>query len=119
MRLRLRCPAQKCYDVMKSANHKKNVNSYELKKGSCPVNGLNTYSVFKNGALVFMMDGDRASVFKPDDVEVIITDENSQLRLYRVADWVFTGSVVLTENDKGLLPKCCIICPAAGKSVEL
>ena len=32
---------------------------------------MNSYSVFKNDRLVLIMDGDRASVFKPDEVEVI------------------------------------------------
>ena len=56
---------------MKRSVRKKLDDSFKLKKSSCPVNGMNSYSVFKNDRLVFMMDGDRASVFKPDEVEVI------------------------------------------------
>ena len=92
---------------------------YEMKRSVGPVSGTISYSVFKNGVLAFMIDGDRASVFKPEDVEVITIDDNSEQRLYKVADWVFTGSVVLTENIKGQLPKGCNICPAVGKPVEL
>ena len=36
---------------------------FELKKSSRHVNSMNSYSVFKNDRLVFMMDGDGASVF--------------------------------------------------------
>ena len=56
---------------MKVTGKKRLADSFELKKSSCPVNGMNSYSVFKNGVLVFMMDGNRASVFRPDDVETI------------------------------------------------
>lgn len=55
---------------MKGASIGKNrrADSFELKMGSCPVNGMNSYSGFKNGVLVFMMDEDRASVFRAEDV---------------------------------------------------
>ena len=95
---------------------KKQTDSFELKKGSCPVNSMNSYSVFKNGVLVFMMDGDRASLFRPEEVEVI--DIGGDMRLYRVSNWVFTGRVGLSVVLKRFLPKGCVICPAIDKVVE-
>ena len=55
--------------MMKVPTKKRQSDSFELKKGSCPVNGMNSYSVFKNGALVFMMDGyfNVSSIFDADD----------------------------------------------------
>ena len=97
---------------------KKQTDSFELKMGSCPVNGRNTYSVFKNGVLVFMMDGDRASVFRTEDVEVISEAGNDNVKVYRVGAWAFTGSLVMTQNVMRLLPKGCAVCPAEGKMVE-
>ena len=94
---------------------KKQTDSFELKKGSCPVNGMNSYSVFKNGVLVFMMDGDRASLFRPEEVEVI--DIGGDMRLYRVSNWAFTGRVGLSVVLKRFLPKGCVICPAIDKVV--
>lgn len=49
-----------CFEMKRSVR-KKLDDSFELKKSSRPVNGMNSYSVFKNDRLVFMMDGDRAS----------------------------------------------------------
>ena len=53
---------------------------------------------------VFMMDGDRASVFKPDEVEVISAPEDAEERVYLVGMWVFTGSCYLTLGLRRLLP---------------
>lgn len=101
---------------MKSVSRKRVRKSFELKKASCPVNGMNSYSVFKNGVLVFMMDGDRASVFRPEEVEVI--NIGGDVRLYRVSKWVFTGSVGLSAAVRRGLPKGCLVCPAVDKVVE-
>ena len=68
-----------CFEMKRSVG-KKLDDSFELKKSSRPVNGMNSYSVFKNDRLVFMMDGDRASVFKPDEVEVILVPEDAEER---------------------------------------
>lgn len=57
---------------------------------------MNSYPVFKNDRLVFMMDGDRASVFMPDEVEGISVPEDAEERVYLVGKWVFTGSCCLT-----------------------
>ena len=51
-----------------------------------------------------MMDGDRASVFKPDEVEVISAPEDADERVYLVGKWVFTGSCYLTSALTRLLP---------------
>ncbi len=77
---------------MKRSVRKKLDDSFELKKSSRPVNSMNSYSVFKNDRLVFMMDGDRASVFKPDEVEVISVSEDGEGRVYLVGTLVFSGS---------------------------
>jgi len=100
---------------MKRSVRKKLDDSFELKKSSCPVNGMNSYSVFKNDRLVFMMDGDRASVFKPDEVEVISAPEDADVRAYRVGKWVFTGCVPLTPSLKRVLPRGCLVCPGVGR----
>ena len=64
--------------------------SFELKMSSCPVvNGMNSYSVFKNDGLVFLMDGDRASVFKVDEVKVISALGDAEERVDLVGKWVF------------------------------
>ena len=89
---------------MKRSVRKKLDDPFELKKSSRPVNGMNSYSVFKNDRLVFMMDGDRASVFKPDEVEVISAPEDAEERVYLVGKWVFTGSCYLTLALMRLLP---------------
>lgn len=101
---------------MMVASHKKSERLFLLKKNRCPVNGENTYSVFKKGILVFMMDGDRASVFKPEEVEVILA---SEVRVYRVGNYVFTGSLELNREIERLIPKGSIVCPAVDKIVEL
>ena len=92
-----------CFEMKRSVR-KKLDDSFELKKSSRPVNGMNSYSVFKNDRLMFMMDGDRASVFKPDEVEVISAPEDAEERVYLVGKWVFTGSCYLTSALKRLLP---------------
>ena len=89
---------------MKRSVRKKLDDSFELEKSSRPVNGLNSYSVFKNDRLAFMMDGDRASVFKPDEVEVISAPEDAEERVYLVGKWVLTGSCCLTSALMRLLP---------------
>ncbi len=76
---------------------------------------MNSYSVFKNDRLVFMMDGDRASVFKPDEVEVISAPEDGEVRCYRVGEWVFTGCVSFTPSLKRLLLGGCLVCPGVRK----
>ena len=103
---------------MKDSDKKRQSDSFELKTGSCPVNGMNTYSVFKNGVLVFMMDGDRPSVFRPEEVEVITDPENTEVRVYRVRKWLFTGGVSLSAAVKQVLPKGCLVCLAEGKMVK-
>lgn len=102
---------------MMVAGKKKLADCYKLKKGLCPVNGMNSYSVFKNGALVFMMDGDKASMFSPEDVESISIDGYPGLTVYRVDKWVFTGSAVVTDVLIRKLPKGCLVCPAVDKSM--
>jgi hypothetical protein len=92
-----------CFEMKRSVR-KKLDDSFELKKSSRPVNGMNSYSVFMNDRLVFMMDGDRASVFKPDEVEVISAPEDAEERVYLVGTWVFTGSCCLTLGLRRLLP---------------
>lgn len=72
---------------------------------------MNSYSVFKNDRLVFMMDGDRATVFKPDEVEVISAPEDAEERVYLVGKWVFTGSCYLTSALTRSLPSGCWVCP--------
>ena len=100
---------------MKRSVRKKLDDSFELKKSSCPVNGMHSFSVFKNDRLVFMMDGDRASVFKPDEVEVISAPEDAEERVYLVGTWVFTGSCYLTSALKRLLPSGCLVWLGVGK----
>ena len=51
-----------------------------------------------------MMDGDRASVFKPDEVEVISAPEDAEVREYLVGTWVFSGSCCLTLGLRRWLP---------------
>ena len=96
---------------------KRNV-TYELKKGLCPVNGMYSYSVFRNGMLVFMMDGNRASVFRPDEVETISVAGYPNFTVYRVWKWVFTGNAVLTDVLIGKIPKGSVLCPAVDKCVR-
>ena len=50
-----------CFEMKRSVR-KKLDDSFELKKSSRPVNGMNSYSVFQNDRLVFMMDGDAVPV---------------------------------------------------------
>ena len=91
-----------CFEMNRSVR-KKLDDSFELKKSSRPVNGMNSYSVFKNDRLVFMMDGDRASVFMPDEVEVILIPEDAEVRVYLVGTWVFSGSCCLSLGLRGLV----------------
>lgn len=103
-----------CFEMKRSVR-KKLDDSFELKMSSRPVDGMNSYSVFKNDRLVFMMDGDRASVFKPDEVEVISAPEDAEERVYLVGTWVFTGSCYLTLALGRLLPWGWLVCPGVGK----
>ena len=99
---------------MKMTGKKRHTDSFELKRGLCPVNGMNSYSVFKNGALVFMMDGDRASVFMPEAVEAISIAGYPGGTVYRVDKWVFTGGAVVTDGLMRKLPKGCLVCAGRG-----
>lgn len=100
---------------MKVTGKKSLTDSIELKKGLCPVSGMNSYQVFKNGELVFMMDGDRASVFRPQAVEAIPVVGHPGLTVYKVGRWVFTGGAVVTDGLIRKLPKGCLVCPAVDK----
>lgn len=102
---------------MSSASRKNIASSFRLKKSLCPVSGMNSYSVFKNDVLVFMMDGDKASVFRPEEVEAIPAPDD--VCVYKVGDYFFTGSLELTREIKRLVPKGCVVCPAFDKTVEL
>ena len=101
--------------VMKITGMKRQTDSFELKKGLCPVNGMNSYQVFKNGMLVFMMDGDRSSVFRPEAVETISIAGYPDLMVYKVGKWVFTGGAVVTDGLLRKLPKGYLVCPAVDK----
>lgn len=90
---------------------RKSANKYELKTSISPIRGTNTYSVFKNGELVLMVDGDRLSVFKPEDVEMIPSPDAPDCRIVRAGNWVFTGSAVLTKEQRKRIPKGCEIIP--------
>lgn len=84
-----------------------------------PVSGTNFYSVFKNGELVCMMDGNRMSVFRPDDVETIIVNGTKEYILYKVGSWIFTGNTNVPLELFAELPAGCTLCPAFGKEVEV
>ena len=101
--------------MMKVPTKKRQSDSFELKKGSSPVNGMNSYSVFKNGALVFMMDGDRPSVFRPEAVETISIAGYPDRTVYKVGKWVFTGGAVVTDGLIRKLSKGYLVCPAVDK----
>lgn len=83
-----------------------------LKTDFSPVSGAKTFSVFKDGVLVLMVDGDRLSVFKPEEVETISFPEIPNSWLVRVGDWVFTGCATLTKEQRKRIPKGCEIIQA-------
>ena len=95
---------------MKVTGKKSLADSFELKKGLCPVSGMNSYQVFKNGELVFMMDGDRPSVFRPQAVEAIPIAGHPDRTVYIVGKWVFTGGAVVTDAVLGVVPVGCLAC---------
>lgn len=97
----------------------KKKSKYVLKTDICPVSGANTYTVFKNDVLIFMMDGDKVSMFKPEEVEIISIAESPKIKIYRVSNWVFPGSALLTRGIIKQLPKGCLLCPAIGKGSVL
>lgn len=96
---------------MKNSSKKKQADTYELKTSASPIRGTNTYSVFKNGSLVLMVDGDRLSVFKPEEVEMISFSDTSDSRIVRAGDWVFVGCAALTKEQLERIPKGCKIIP--------
>lgn len=97
---------------MKSTGKRKFTDKYELKTSLSPIRGTNTYSVFKNGTLVLMVDGDRLSVFKPEEVEMLSFPECTDNWIVRIGDWAFTGSVALTKEQKKRIPNGCEIIQA-------
>ena len=72
---------------MKRNSHKNFDDILEVKRTHTPICGTNSYSVFKNGKLVLMNDGDRMSVFRPDDVETIIITGIIEYRFHRVGSF--------------------------------
>lgn len=96
---------------MKTTSNRKSANKYELKTSISPIKGTNTYSVFKNGSLVLMVDGARLSVFKPEDVEMISFPDSRDCRIVRVGDWAFIGCASLTKEQRKRIPKGCEIIP--------
>ena len=94
---------------------RKRKEKYIIKSSHDPVSGLNTYSVFKDDTLVFMIDGDRASVFKQDEVESIIFAFDPTVMIYRVSKWLFVGTQVLPPSLLSKLPKSCTIVSSTGK----
>ena len=88
---------------------RKSANKYELKMSISPIRGNNTCSVFKNGELVLMVDGDRLSVFKPEEVEMISFPDNPDCRIVRAGNWAFTGSAALTKEQRKRIPRGCKI----------
>ena len=94
---------------------RKRKEKYILKSSRDPVSGLNTYSVFKDDTLVFMIDGDRASVFKQDEVEFLTYALDPAVIIYRVSNWLFIGTQVLTPSISRQLPKSCTIVSSTGK----
>ena len=70
--------------VMKITGKKRYTDSFELKKGLCPVNGMNSIAGYPGGTV------------------------------YRVDKWVFTGGAVVTDGLMRKLPKGCLVCAGRG-----
>lgn len=92
---------------MKSTSKNSQSDKYRLKTSPSPISGINTYSVFKNGTPVLMVDGERASVFKPEEVEMISFSDNPDSWIVRVGNLAFTRCATLTKEQRKKIPKGC------------
>jgi len=63
--------------------------------------------VFKNENLVFIIDGDKVSVFDNDGIECIVLPQYSQNKIYWIGEMLFTGYLPLTKEVLDRLPKDC------------
>ena len=82
---------------------------FAVKVSTSPVSGYKCYSVFRNGELFFIIDGERVSVFEDEVIESFTLPDYQQYRIYRIGGMVFTGLLPMTGENLGRLPKGCAV----------
>ena len=80
-----------------------------VKVSKSPASGYKCYSVFRNGKLFFIIDGERVSVFEDEVIESFTLPEFPQFKIYRIGGMVFTGLLPLTVENLGRQPKGCAV----------
>lgn len=88
---------------------KRTEDKYTVKVSKSPVSGYKCYSVFRNGELFFIIDGERVSVFEDEVIESFTLPDYPQYRIYRIGGMVFTGLLPMTTENRGRLPKGCVV----------
>lgn len=66
---------------------------------------------------MFMMDGEKASVFRPRTIEAISIAGYPGWTVYRVGNWVFTGGAEITDGLIGVVPGGCLVCSAIDMAI--
>lgn len=64
---------------------------FAVKVSTSPVSGYKCYSVFRNGELFFIIDGERVSVFEDEVIESFTLPDYPQYRIYRIGGMCLLG----------------------------